>query len=57
MHSATMPTEPLMRASLSDVCGPVHEKREAEFRPLYMNRVVVTDTNGNRRPEMRWRVN
>jgi hypothetical protein len=52
-----MPTEPLMRAPRSDVCGPVDEKREAEFRLLHMNWVVVTDTNGNRQPEMRWRVN
>jgi hypothetical protein len=56
IQPATITTKPLMQAACGDI-SPVHEKREAEFRPLPMDWVVVTDTNGNRRPEMRWRVN
>ncbi len=33
---------------------PVHEKYEAEFNPLHMNWVLVDDTKGNPRAEMRW---
>jgi hypothetical protein len=46
----------LVAAACGDTSA-VHEKREAEFRPLRMDWVVVTDTNGNRRPEIGWRVN
>ena len=33
----------------------IHEK--AEFHRALMRWVVITDTNGNRRPQMRWRAN
>ena len=33
----------------------IHEK--PEFHCVFMGWVVVTDTNGNRRPQMRWRSN
>ena len=32
-----------------------HEK--PELHRVFMHWVVVTDTNGNRRPQMRWRAN
>jgi len=37
-----------------DICPPVHEKYEAEFHPLHMKWVLVDDTKGNPRPQMRW---
>jgi hypothetical protein len=33
----------------------IHEK--PEFHRVFMRWVVTTDTNGNRRPQMRWRAN
>jgi len=55
-QAATIMTKPLMQAVGGDI-SPVHEKREAPFHPLCMNWVVVTDTKGNRRTEMRWQTN
>jgi len=63
MCSTTLTLQPTMvaakqltRAACCDNCRPVREKVEARFRPLRMNWVVVTDTNGNRRLQMSWRV-
>jgi len=63
MWSTTLTLQPtmvaakqLIRAACCDICRPAHEKGEAEFRPLRMNWAVVTDTNGNRRLQMRWQI-
>jgi len=36
---------------------PVHEKYEAESNPLHMKWVLIDDTKGNPRAQMRWVVN
>ena len=33
---------------------PIHDKHPAEARHLVMKWVTVTNTLGNRRPQMRW---
>ena len=33
----------------------IHEK--PEFHRVFMRWVLVSDTNGNRRPQMQWRAN
>jgi hypothetical protein len=47
-------TTPLVQVACRDTSPPVREKGEAEFHPLLMNWVVVTDTKGNPRPRMHW---
>ena len=37
-----------------DICSPVHEKGESEFHPVHLNWVLVDDTTGHSRPQMRW---
>jgi hypothetical protein len=44
----------LVQGACCDICPSVHEKYEAEFHPLHMNWVLVDDTKGNPRPQMRW---
>lgn len=44
----------LLRGACSDICPPVHEKDATEFRPLHMNWLLMTDTNGNPRLQMQW---
>ena len=44
----------LAQDACRDICPPVHEKYEAEFNPLDMNWVLVDDTKGNPRTQMRW---
>ena len=44
----------LVRGASCDICLPVHDKDEAEFRPLHMSWLLVTDTNGNPRLQMQW---
>ena len=44
----------LVQGACCDICPPVHEKYEAEFNPLHMNWVLVDDTKGNPRAQMRW---
>ena len=44
----------LVQGAWCDICLPVHEKDAAEFRPLHMNWLLVTDINGNARLEMQW---
>ena len=56
LQPAVMAAKQFMRAACSDIYRPAHEKGEAEFRPLRMSWVVVTDTNGNRRLQMRWQI-
>lgn len=53
-HPATIITESVAQAACRDL-SPAHEKHEAPIHSLCMNWVVITDTKGNRRPEMRWR--
>jgi hypothetical protein len=45
---------PLVQRARCDICPPVHEKYEAEFDSLHMNWVLVDDTKGNHRAQMRW---
>lgn len=35
----------------------IHEKHESDLRRVLMKWVIVTDSNGNRRPQMYWRSN
>jgi hypothetical protein len=44
----------LVQRACCDICPPVHEKYEAEFNPLHMNWVLVDDSKGNHRAQMRW---
>jgi hypothetical protein len=44
----------LVQGGCSEICSPVHEEYEAEFNPLHMNWVLVDDTKGNCRAQMRW---
>ena len=43
-----------VQGACCDICPPVHKKYEAEFNPLHMNWVLVDDTKGNSRAQMRW---
>jgi hypothetical protein len=52
-----MATKPLTLAACGDICQPSDEKDQADFRPLHMNWAMVTDTDGNRLPQMCWRAN
>lgn len=53
----TLATQSLARAASYDGHRAVDEKAEHEFRPVHMNWVVVTDPNGHRQLQMRWRAN
>ena len=44
----------LVQGCCSEISPPVHEKYEAESNPLHMNWVLVDDTKGNPRVQMRW---
>jgi hypothetical protein len=44
----------IVKGACYDICPPVHEKYEAEFNPLHMNWVMVDDTKGHFRAQMRW---
>jgi hypothetical protein len=44
----------LVQSDCCDIRPPVHEKYEAEFNPLHTNWVMVNDTKGNPRAQMRW---
>jgi hypothetical protein len=44
----------LVQSGCGDICSTVHEKYEAEFNPLHMNWILVNDTKGNHRAQMRW---
>ncbi len=33
----------------------VHEKGEKEYHSVRMDWILITDVNGNRRPQMHWR--
>jgi len=57
LQPATMGTKPLTQAAYYEIRRSVHEKNETEVCPLHMDWVVVTETNGNRRLQMRWRAN
>lgn len=37
-----------------DICPPVPEKYETEINPPHMNWVLVNDTEGSPRAQMRW---
>ena len=41
----------LVQGACCDICPPVHE---AEFNRLHVNWVLVDDTKGNHRAQMRW---
>jgi hypothetical protein len=43
----------LVQGGCSEICPPVHEKYEAGFSPLHMNWILVDDTKGNCRAQMR----
>jgi len=55
LPAATRSTRSLRLAACGDICPAIQEKREAESRPIRMDWVVLSDENGNRRPQMRWR--
>ncbi len=44
----------LVQVFCCEICSRVHEKYEAEFNPLHMNWVLVDDTKGSPRAQMRW---
>jgi len=44
----------LAQHACGDICPSVHEKYEVEFNPLHMNWVLVDDTKGKPRTQMRW---
>jgi hypothetical protein len=44
----------LVHSGCSDICSSVHQRYEAEFNPLHMNWVLVDETKGNCRAQMRW---
>lgn len=44
----------LVQGACCDIYPAVHEKYEAEFNPLHMNWVVVDDTKGKSRTQVRW---
>lgn len=56
LQPVTMTAKPLTHAASDDRCRPVHGKPEADHH-VYMNWVVVNDTNGKRLLQMHWRVN
>ena len=53
VHSASTGVS-LVQGCCSEISPPVHEKYEAESNPLHMNWVLVDDTKGNHRAQMRW---
>jgi len=57
LQAATMATRSLTQVACCDICQPGDEKDQAEFRPLHMNWATVTDTDGNRLPQMCWKAN
>jgi hypothetical protein len=57
LHQATLIAQPLTVAACNDIYRPAHEKADAEFRRVYMNWIVVSDTNENRRLQMHWQAN
>ncbi len=46
----------LVQVVCCEICTRVHEKSQAEFNPLHMNWVLVDDTEGTLRAQMRWLV-
>ncbi len=54
-QEATMATTQLLRTAVSEFRWPTPAEQKADFKPLSMNWVVVTDENGNRRLKMQWR--
>jgi hypothetical protein len=49
-----VPTNVSLVQDCSEIYPPVYEKYQAEFSPLHMNWVLVDDTEGNHRAQMRW---
>jgi hypothetical protein len=49
-----VPTNVSLVQDCSEIYPPVHEKYQAEFSPLHMNWVLIDDTEGNHRAQMRW---
>jgi hypothetical protein len=53
----TMQSAPTSASLLQGACcdiTPVHETCEAEFNPPHINWILVDDTKGNPRTQMRW---
>jgi hypothetical protein len=46
----------LVQGACCDICPQVHEKYEAELNPLHVNWILVADTKGSPRAQMRWAV-
>jgi hypothetical protein len=46
----------LVLGGCSEIASPIQEKYEAGFNLLHMNRILVDDTKGNSRAQMRWAV-
>jgi hypothetical protein len=46
----------LVQGACCDICPPVHEKYEAELNPLQVDWILVADTKGSPRAQMRWAV-
>ena len=54
----TVPAAPtsvsLVQGACCDVWPPVHEKYDAEFNPVHTTWVLVDDTKGKLRAQVRW---
>jgi hypothetical protein len=51
----TAPTSALfVQGGCCEISSPVHKKYEADPSPLCMDWVLVDDTKGNPRAQMRW---
>jgi hypothetical protein len=46
----------LVQGACYDIWPPVHEKYEAELNPLQVDWILVADTKGSPRAQMRWAV-
>jgi hypothetical protein len=44
----------LVQGACCDICSPIHGKYDAELNPLHMNWVLIDDTKGNPRAQLRW---
>ena len=55
LQAGTIAMKSPMPAVDCDIYAPGFDENGTQFRSLYMKWIVVTDTTGNRRLQMRWR--
>jgi hypothetical protein len=53
-QSPMIASESLIRVASRDICSPDYESGAPRCASLGVKWIVVTDTNGNRRPQMSW---